>query len=189
MMGASLEDTLSAFRSKKIQGIPGGNYPAIDERIAAAKKGWEIVYNLNKALASKKLNDIVNYATEIIKFHPYNGYYYHYRSQAKYELGYYAGTLEDCQTAIKFNKTIIWAYNICGAAKSKQGDYKQAIAFYNEAIEKDENNSEIAQIYTNRGEARYKLGDRTGAISDYKKAARWGNPFAQNVLRSLGEGW
>lgn len=54
MMGASLENTLSVFRSKHMQGIAGGKYPTTDKRIAAAKIGWESEQKSNSSSVNSK---------------------------------------------------------------------------------------------------------------------------------------
>lgn len=51
--------------------------------------------------------------------------------------------------------------------KYKKGDYRGAIADYDQAIQLDRKN---ASAYVNRGVARHELGDKKGAIADYDKA-------------------
>jgi len=53
-------------------------------------------------------------------------------------------------------------------ARSNQGDYQEAIADYNRALQIDDN---YAEAYNNRGSARYMLGDKQKARSDWQTAA------------------
>ncbi len=60
-------------------------------------------------------------------------------------------------------------YFLEGEIKYQEGDYKGAIAAYDQAINLDDN---YAYAYYNRGIARQKLGDNLGAIRDYSEAIR-----------------
>jgi len=53
------------------------------------------------------------------------------------------------------------------ADKLKSGDYKGALAAYNQVLQIDAND---ADAYVNRGIARFQLGDRHGAIDDFNQA-------------------
>lgn len=55
-----------------------------------------------------------------------------------------------------------------GVDKSHKGDHKEAIKDFDQALQLDPNN---ADAYGNRCVARYKLGDKHGAIEDCQKAA------------------
>ena len=51
--------------------------------------------------------------------------------------------------------------------KLKSGDYRGALAAYNQVLQLDDNDSDA---YVNRGIARFQLGDRQGAIEDFTQA-------------------
>ena len=55
-----------------------------------------------------------------------------------------------------------------GVNKSRKGDFKAALKDFDQALQIDPNN---ADAYGNRCVARYKLGDKQGAIEDCQKAA------------------
>lgn len=57
-------------------------------------------------------------------------------------------------------------YNL-GLAEAQRGNFRDAIANYNQAIETD---ATFANAYLARGIARIQLGDRTGALQDSKQA-------------------
>ncbi len=53
------------------------------------------------------------------------------------------------------------------ADKLKSGDYRGALAAYNQVLQIDAND---ADAYVNRGIARFQLGDKHGAIDDFNQA-------------------
>lgn len=55
-----------------------------------------------------------------------------------------------------------------GVDKSREGDYKEAIKEFDQSLQLNPNN---ADAYGNRCVARYKLGNKQGAIEDCQKAA------------------
>lgn len=56
-----------------------------------------------------------------------------------------------------------------GNRKLAAGKYKQAIAFYDAALQR---NPDLAHVYLKRGDVKDELGDVTGAIDDYDNAIR-----------------
>ena len=69
------------------------------------------------------------------------------------------------------------AYYLRGYAKSKLGNYKEAIADQNKAIELAPHD---ARLYTERGFAKYQLGDYKLAIVDFNKAIERKPGYANN---------
>lgn len=55
-----------------------------------------------------------------------------------------------------------------GNEEAERGNFEQAIAYYNEALNID---PEYAQAYLSRGVARNRMSDKTGALADAKRAS------------------
>ncbi|OLP16366.1 hypothetical protein BST81_21490 [Leptolyngbya sp. 'hensonii'] len=70
--------------------------------------------------------------------------------------------------------TAIDLYNQ-GKQKSDSGDYRGAIALYDQAIQLDPN---FAGAYNNRGVALIELGDLKGGIADYNRAIQIGGNYS-----------
>jgi tetratricopeptide (TPR) repeat protein len=76
------------------------------------------------------------------------------------------------------------AYNNRGLNRSALGDYKEAIADFDQALEIEPNH---ARAYLNRGYCRFQLDDNWGAIEDFDRALRI-DPQAANVyLKQLAD--
>ena len=65
------------------------------------------------------------------------------------------------------------------------GDYGEAVRAFDEAIESD---PRFAEAYLGRAVCREKLGDRSLAVDDMKKAARLGSRAAKTYLEEAGWG-
>lgn len=63
-----------------------------------------------------------------------------------------------------------------GLHKAKEGDYRGAIADFNQALQINPND---AQAYHNRGIARFKLGETQGAIENFTQALRLNPDYAE----------
>jgi tetratricopeptide (TPR) repeat protein len=74
------------------------------------------------------------------------------------------------------------SYIIQGNGKFDLGDYKGAIADYNEAIRLNPNASSTYITYSLRGSVKYLLGDYEGAIADYNEAIRLNHNYANAYL-------
>ncbi|MBM3162244.1 MAG: hypothetical protein FJZ79_02740 [Chlorobi bacterium] len=74
------------------------------------------------------------------------------------------------------------------SAKNKyhNGEFMEAVEDYDKAAELAPG---VAKIYGSRAAAKRKLGDREGALSDARTAARLGDRDAQRILRTLGYDW
>jgi tetratricopeptide (TPR) repeat protein len=74
-------------------------------------------------------------------------------------------------------------YNNLGVLESQRGHAREAIAMYTRAIECS---ASSPQYWYNRGSARYGIGEREGALSDWREAARLGSEAAIGQIASLG---
>ena len=102
------------------------------------------------------------------------------RGLAKSKLGDYSEGLKDLNYVIDIVPEFILTYLYRGIIKAESKDYSGAIADFTKVIEKEETKSPSA--YTNRGLAKYKLGDLNGACSDWKEAAKLGGKTAQAYI-------
>ncbi len=95
------------------------------------------------------------------------------------------GAIADFKRAIRFDfDEGAWAYYNLGCICHRQGDYRTAIKYFTESVER---NPDSVQAYVNRGLARYQLGYHQAALEDLHFAAkccdRQGKPAAyQQVL-------
>jgi len=124
---------------------------------------------------------------------------------ARFNFGDYQGALEEYNIAINLNPNYAKAYNNRGVARqalkdnlAAESDYENAIrldpnyadAYNNKGVVRDDAssikdfnkaislNSNYANAYYNRASVRRKLGDKQGAVEDYKKA--------QSLFKSQG---
>jgi serine/threonine protein kinase/Tfp pilus assembly protein PilF len=107
---------------------------------------------------------------QAIRINPKQVKSYGARALIRQKLGDRKGAKADYQTALKLNiNPEDYRDYICRGIAQHYGlgDYKNAIANYNQAISLA---PKYASTYTNRGNARFALGDRKGAIADYGQA-------------------
>ena len=107
---------------------------------------------------------------------------YHYRGNAKSDIGDKQGAIADHSQAIAINPRDADLYYNRGNAKSDLGDNQEAIADYNQALSI---NPRHAIAYLNRGNAKHDLGDKQGAIADYNQALSI-NPQYADAYRNRG---
>jgi tetratricopeptide (TPR) repeat protein len=208
MMGASLENTLSVFRSAHLRGIAGGKYPTVNKRIAAAKRGWESAKTTtnttntasnNTVKIEKQSNANAYYSkgldwseqkdydkaianfTAAITLDPNKAYYYYARGlDKKYGLKDYRGAIEDYTSAINLNPKDDAAYYARGGAKSEIKDYRGAIEDYTSAI----NIEPKGYYYYARGlTKKYGLKDINDANADFRKACEKGDESGCSVTK------
>ena len=150
----------------------------------------------NRADAKHKLQDytgaIADY-TYALELNPDDAEIYKKRGKAKSELGDDAGRIADYNQYLKRNPQDASAYNDLADTKRKLGDYAGAIEDYTRAIKKIKDgsfnyqtyaehglstvtvtpdDSYVYYIYNNRGWAKQKLGDHTGALEDFTQAIK-----------------
>jgi tetratricopeptide (TPR) repeat protein len=111
-------------------------------------------------------------------------------SQSYYERGFmkysdkdYEGAFKDFKKVVDNDPTNYEAYNYCGVCLYHLGRCKDAIEYFDKAINLNKN---LFQAYANRGDCKYIIGDKQGAINDHRIAAKGGNEFSQNWLKRLG---
>jgi len=105
------------------------------------------------------------------------------RGCAYYELAQYDKAIEDFNQAIVLGPDKAKAYGWCGNAYYASTFYYEAFKYYDKAIELEPNS---AIYYLNRGYARLKIGDKSEAILDFKKACDLGDEDACKQLKVLG---
>lgn len=66
-----------------------------------------------------------------------------------------------------------------GIIKYNSGDFKGAIAYFNNEIE---NRTLSPDIYVYRGRARYHLGDKDGALEDWIQATELGAGYVHELI-------
>jgi Tfp pilus assembly protein PilF len=157
LMGANLEDTLLTFRSRHMRGRPGGKYPSRDERIAAAKKGWE---------SAKNPNNVSNNTVETEK--QANAYKYYSKGIDLFEQEKWREAAANFSAAIAIDPDDAYAYYSRGMCKSRYKDYQGAIEDFNKTLQINPN---FTNAYYSRGIVKnYDLKDYRGAIKDLSKA-------------------
>ena len=70
--------------------------------------------------------------------------------------------------------------------KSKLEDYYAAIYALNKSIKL---NSSDPDVYVNRGNAKYSIGDKKGACDDFKKAISLGHKDTEKWFQTNGAAW
>jgi len=131
---------------------------------------WNIEYILNQGREKLKNNDCIaaiDYFNTIIRVKPDFADAYYLRAIAKYSLGDYRGSVEDCSTAISFVPNFSYYYIYRGNAKEKLMDFNSALSDYNNAIEIRINNTEA---YLSRGIIYIILKKYDFAIIDFNVA-------------------
>ncbi|MBW4571178.1 MAG: tetratricopeptide repeat protein [Tolypothrix carrinoi HA7290-LM1] len=111
--------------------------------------------------------------TQAIKINPFDAVAYRNRADARFHIGDNQGAIEDYTQAIKINPD-------CGRSQQRVLDiftqsreinfhHESELEHYEQAIKI---NPDDADAYYNRGNARFDLGDRAGAIEDYTQAIK-----------------
>ncbi|HZX59986.1 MAG TPA: hypothetical protein VFE54_14725, partial [Mucilaginibacter sp.] len=76
------------------------------------------------------------------------------------------------------------AYEDRANLKDRLGDYRGEVADLNLAITLDLQNPNIASLFYNRAEAKYKIKDKEGACADWSKAGELGYTKAYEDIKS-----
>jgi len=105
------------------------------------------------------------------------------RGRAYYETKQYDKAIEDFRQAILLAPNDPKPHGWCGVAHYGKEFYYGALLHFDKAIELDPNS---AIYYLNRGYARLKIGGKSEAVLDFKKACNLGDEDACRQLRVLG---
>ncbi|OJJ13926.1 hypothetical protein BKI52_44985 [marine bacterium AO1-C] len=103
----------------------------------------------------------------VLKINPKHAKAYLGRSNIKYNLKNYKGAIEDCSTAIRLNPELTDAYFNLGISYYELKRYKKAIAEFDRSIKR---RPQDAEAYYLRGKAKMRMGNASGACSDWQKA-------------------
>ncbi|MGI8503996.1 MAG: tetratricopeptide repeat protein [Hassallia sp.] len=174
-------------------------YYLVDDEKAIADYNQAIKINPKYAKAYNKLGlaryELGDYEqaiedyTQAIRITPDDAVAYRNRADARFHIGDNQGAIEDYNQAIKINPNYVDSN-----ARSQLGNYKKFIDIFTHSIEISSDdvaynrsnadseledyeqaikiNPDDADAYYNRGNARFDLGDRAGAIEDYTQAIK-----------------
>jgi tetratricopeptide (TPR) repeat protein len=107
---------------------------------------------------------------------------YFNRSQARYQLQDYQGTIEDLQEVMRMNPDDAYPYYRYGLTQFQQGDYRKAIRSYDQALQK---NPHLVEAYFDRGVTRYYLGDKRRARDDFNEAITMSPKLVNQQINEL----
>ena len=118
--------------------------------------------------------DAVEYFQKLSSLHPTNALPYYYLAIVFYEQGHYHSALPCIDAAIlademdeeKFGFSEANPHRIRGLLYFERGDYGRAIADFDTAIA----GGSLGDVYADRGNARYMVGEYDLAMADYNKA-------------------
>lgn len=127
----------------------------------------------------------IQYFNQIINAKPYLFEPFFFRAYAKYNLGDFAGAIEDCTDALNINPFYIDAYIIRGISKQQMGDYESANDDFNSGLEYDVTNTSLIM---NRGVGKLEMKNYEGAIDDFTKAIKEKSGFMLAYL-NRGRAW
>jgi TolA-binding protein len=111
-----------------------------------------------------------------------NPSYYINRGSSFYELKQYDNAISDFKQAINLAPNEAGAYAWCGNVYYVKKSYYEASEYFSKAIAIVPNN---AVLYLNRGQAQFKIGNKSMAASDFKKACELGNEDGCKQLKVL----
>lgn len=112
-----------------------------------------------------------------------NSFYYVNRGSSFYELKQYDNAISDFKHAINLAPNEAGAYAWCGNVYYVKKSYHEASEYFSKAIAIVPNN---AVFYLNRGYAQFNIGNKSTAVSDFKKACELGNEDGCRQLKVLG---
>lgn len=129
----------------------------------------------NRCLAYLQIEDYedaIADCTQAITLVASNAEAYLHRGVAYYRQGSYVAAIADISQAIRLKPEDFRAYYNRAIALSAIGNHLSAIRDYNQALSQTPTtaNTEIADIYNDRGLTRFELKDFSGAIADFSQA-------------------
>jgi TolA-binding protein len=111
-----------------------------------------------------------------------NPSYYINRGSCFYELKQYDNAISDFKQAIILAPNEARAYAWCGNVYYVKKSYYEASEYFSKAIARAPSN---AVLYLNRGNAQLKIGNKSTAVSDFRKACGLGNEDGCKQLKVL----
>ncbi len=174
---ASTEITVKDFFKLGIEKMQHGSYgEAIENFTEAIKLRNDFTWAYNhRCLAYLKVKDYQNAiadCNQALNFTPNNVEAYLNRGLAYYRQGNYQAAIADYNQAIALKPNNFRSYYNRGVARSMLGNHQQAISDYQLALTNIPETSNVlkADIYNERGIARFGLSDLTAAMLDFSKA-------------------
>lgn len=111
-----------------------------------------------------------------------NSSYYFNRGCSFYRLKQYDSAISDFKQAIHLAPNEATAYAWCGKAYYARKSYYEASEYFSKAITIDPDD---AVLYLNRGYSQFKIGNKSTAASDFKRACKLGNENGCKELKVL----
>lgn len=172
-------DQAQDFFKSGVKKIDSGNYKgAIKDftRAIELKADFAPAYS-NRCLAYLQLEDAahaIEDCTQALTLAPKNTEAYLNRGLARYRQGDYLAAIKDDTQVIHLKPEDFRAYYNRGVARSALGNHLEAIEDYDRALGQSSQLSGplVAEIYNDRGLARFELEDFKGALSDFSVAIR-----------------
>jgi len=153
---------------KKAINLDPGNFSLYIER------SW--LYNQMK-MYKESIEDISFY----LELFPEDDHAIYQCGQIYYDQGSYLKALEWFNKCLKINRSEAKYFAARGNAYLMTKTYKYAAQDYGMSLDLDPDNPEV---YMNKGLARFYMGDKEGACSDWQKAVRYGSVKARELLNT-----
>jgi len=121
-----------------------------------------------------------------IELDPDFGAAYYNRGAAIAELGNFEAGLKDFETALEKDPELDNGRINIALSKLGMGNYEEAVKDLTEVINKRDEN--LAKAYFYRGEAKYEMGDKDDACSDWRRASNLDHENATSNVNSFCSG-
>ena len=162
-----------------VDNIVHGDYQGAIKNFTEAINGQSNLANAysNRCFAYVQLGDYqtaIEDCTQASMLEPKNAEAYLNRGVAHYRQGHYQAAIEDNNQVIQLKPYDFRGYYNRGVASSGLGNHTEAIVDYNQALGQSPKlpSRLLADIYNDRGLARFRLADYQGAIADFSFAIR-----------------
>ena len=135
----------------------------------------------NLFIAVKDYNNAITSFTRAIHFQPHYAEAYNNMAYAKVLTGDFQGAINDADSALKFmgKSPSAITFNNLGQAYRELNQLDSAMKYFDKAISL---NANFAQGYFERGRAKLKKMDNTGACNDLYKASELGYSDSTNLI-------
>jgi tetratricopeptide (TPR) repeat protein len=119
--------------------------------------------------------------SKAIKLQPQYAEAYNNRAYTRLFLGNFAGTISDCDSALRLmaSKPSPVTYNNLARAYRELNQFDSAFKYFNNAIKIK---NDFPEGYFERGVAKFKTNDKEGACKDWKSALAFGYKDSTNML-------